>query len=366
MPKDYKQALVWFRKAADQGNADAQFSLGIMYEGSWGVRRDYKQAAIWYRKAAEQGEALAQESLGNAYRDGNGVLKDPAQAVMWYRKAAEQGDASAQKSLGDLYEAGQGVPQDYIQAYMWFNLAASPHNPNWSEINRVEGEIYGKARDKVAAKMTPAQIAEAQRLTSQWRATRTPNVASLTPPSLQPNTQTQAQTKTTAIDPEIEVTIDGFISSGSNLGLIYDGQGEYSYGGTTRNLAILNEACHVRLGEEAPCKVRFKAQGGSATEIISAGAPPFGGTAVDKPGSVFDASVCNQKAEVDYAIKPGCAHFDALTVQVLAVDGDVAKLLWNGQVKYALSQRVLINCQGTSISFDSYIGRNLLPGMNAC
>ena len=75
-----------------------------------------------------------------------------------YRVSAERGNASAQFSLGFMYEKGQGVPQDYVQAYMWFNLAAAQGTKGAAEW-----------REHIAARMTPAQIAEAQKLTSEWR-----------------------------------------------------------------------------------------------------------------------------------------------------------------------------------------------------
>jgi TPR repeat protein len=112
------------QKAAEQGNAIAQFNLGILYGQGKGVPQDYPKAAFWYRKAAEQGNANAQLNLGNAYRTGQGVTRDDAEAVVWYRKAAEQGDAAAQWSLGVSYEYGQGVPQSYADAYFWLDIAA--------------------------------------------------------------------------------------------------------------------------------------------------------------------------------------------------------------------------------------------------
>jgi hypothetical protein len=162
------------------------------------------------------------------------------------------------------------------------------------------------------------------------------------------------------------VTIDGFVSSGSNMGLISDGSREYAYGGTTRNLAALAKACPVRMGELVPCRVTLKAAGGSATEIVSASASPFGGIAINKPGEVSDASVCDHPSAVDYSIRPGCKHFDSLMVQVLSMKNEIAKLSSNGQVKYALSQRVLINCHGTAISLASYVGKNFPPGLKEC
>ena len=91
------------------------------------------------------------------YGLGQGVPQDYVQAVAWLRRAAEQGDALSQTMLGHMHDLGQGVPKDYVQAHMWFNLAASRAE------NAATRELASKQRDEVAAKMTPAQIAEAQR-----------------------------------------------------------------------------------------------------------------------------------------------------------------------------------------------------------
>ncbi len=86
-----------------------------------------------------------------------------AEAVKWFRKAAEQGYGGAQFNLGVMYDNGYGVPQDYVQAYMWFNLAAVGFPPGENRDSAAEN------RDIVAKFMTPAQIAEAQRLAREWR-----------------------------------------------------------------------------------------------------------------------------------------------------------------------------------------------------
>ncbi|MDG2286187.1 MAG: tetratricopeptide repeat protein, partial [Alphaproteobacteria bacterium] len=96
---DFTEAAKWYRKAAEQGNADAQFNLGVMYYNGDGVTQDYVEAAKWYRKVAEQGDAEAQNKLGFMYRKGEGVTQDYAEAVKWYRKAAEQENVMAQYSL---------------------------------------------------------------------------------------------------------------------------------------------------------------------------------------------------------------------------------------------------------------------------
>lgn len=158
---DYATAMRLLLPLAEQGDAGAQTDLGWMYANGHGVPQDYAQAIAWRRKAADQGNATAQFSLGLMVHDGQGAPQDFAQAAMWTRKAADQGYADAQFSLGLMYSEGQGVPQDYAQAYMWFSLASRATN---SEI-RMQGT---KNRDELAAKMTPAQIAEAQRMAREW------------------------------------------------------------------------------------------------------------------------------------------------------------------------------------------------------
>jgi len=121
---DNKEAVKWYRKAAEQGNASAQFSLGFMYAYGQGVVQDYKEALKWYRKAAKQGNASAQFNLGGMYVSGDGVAQDFKEAVKWFRKAAEQGNASAQFRLGLMYDLGKGVVQDYKEAVKWYRKAA--------------------------------------------------------------------------------------------------------------------------------------------------------------------------------------------------------------------------------------------------
>ncbi len=152
--RDYSTALRLLRPLADQGDAVARFDLGVMYNNGWGVPRDYVQAGKWYRLAAAQGNADAQYNLGILYDDGHRY----AEAVKWYRKAADQGLGDAQFNLGLLYATGQGVPRDYVQAYMWLELLAAQ-----------DDQSAVSNRDAVARRMTPEQIAEAQKLAREWR-----------------------------------------------------------------------------------------------------------------------------------------------------------------------------------------------------
>ncbi|MGA2402719.1 MAG: tetratricopeptide repeat protein [Syntrophobacteraceae bacterium] len=110
----------------------------------------HAEAVKWFRKAADQGDAGAQLNLGLMYLDGLGVPKDYAEAIKWFRKAAEQGIAQAQYNLGVMYWRGERASQDFVQAYMWLKLSAA------------QGVLGAqKSSDKLAERMTPAQIAEA-------------------------------------------------------------------------------------------------------------------------------------------------------------------------------------------------------------
>jgi tetratricopeptide (TPR) repeat protein len=108
-----------YRTAAKQGNAEAQYHLGVCYEKGYGVIQSDTQAMFWYEKAAEQGIAAAQTNLGTCYAR----MKDYTQAVDWYRKAAEQGDVEAQFKLGISYEDGYGVKKDGNTALYWYEKA---------------------------------------------------------------------------------------------------------------------------------------------------------------------------------------------------------------------------------------------------
>jgi TPR repeat protein len=101
--KDYKTTLRLWLPLAEQGNAEAQVLLGMMYSNGTGVTQDYKEAVKWYRLSAEQGNASAQSNLGLMYDNGTGVPQDYKEAVKWYRLSAKQDDVIAQFNLGALY-----------------------------------------------------------------------------------------------------------------------------------------------------------------------------------------------------------------------------------------------------------------------
>jgi TPR repeat protein len=162
---DYKTAYRLYKSLAERGSPIAQSNLGLLYYSSRGVSQDYAEAMKWFRKAANQGDAVGQYYIGLMYYNGKTVRQNYAEAMKWFRKAANQGDADAQYSLGLMYGTGKGVPQDDVLAYMWLNLASS----RFSASEKERREKAEKNRDIAASKMTPAQIAEAQKLAREWK-----------------------------------------------------------------------------------------------------------------------------------------------------------------------------------------------------
>ena len=139
-------------KAAEQGDAEAQFHLGLMYDLGDGVPEDNATAMHWYLKAAEQGEVRAQVNLGSMYERGDGVLKDDIAAFHWFQKAAELGFAMAQYNVGLMYDFGRGVPEDKIMAVHWYQKSAKQGYSfaQWNlALKLYNGE--GIAEDKVRA-----------------------------------------------------------------------------------------------------------------------------------------------------------------------------------------------------------------------
>jgi len=173
---DYATALRLWQPLADQGDPNAQFQLGVMYESGQGVLRSDAEAIKWYRKAAEQDDAVAQFNLGVMYAKGvpcqsnrpGCVSPNYAEATLWYRLAADHSLAGAQFNLGMMYAEGQGVCQDDVQAHMWLDLAAS----QLPALGTTQRNSTVDARERIASKMTPQQIVEAQQLAFEWTAQR--------------------------------------------------------------------------------------------------------------------------------------------------------------------------------------------------
>jgi len=152
-----------YSHAAEAGDPEAQFEMGVLHQYGRGVPQDLGRAVALYRKAAEQGHLGAQSNLGILYASGLGIPRDYSEALKWFTRAAEQGNSFAQNNLCRLYSFGEGVPQDYVIAYMWLDLS-------------IEG-LEGKEREKaimnrdmfLAAHMTPDEIAGAKKMVVEWK-----------------------------------------------------------------------------------------------------------------------------------------------------------------------------------------------------
>jgi Sel1 repeat-containing protein len=154
-----RQAL---EKLATQGDADAEYKLGVLYmKGEGGPQVD-TEAAEWFGKAAEQGHVDAQLAL--MYSVGLGIQDDLTKAVKWYWEAAEQGEAEAQITFAMMYYNGLGVPQSEVFAYQWAKISISNLSLEPDDRTQVQELL-----DALTAELTPTEIAEAEKLVKQWQ-----------------------------------------------------------------------------------------------------------------------------------------------------------------------------------------------------
>lgn len=144
------------RPLAEQGSAEDQYQLGLRYESA--TPQDHREAVSWYRMAAQQRHAGALYRLCLLSDKGRGTAQDYQEALRWCQLASDQGHGQAMFTIGQHYANGQGVIKDVVQAHQWYNLAAA-HGY----------EAAAKWRDRLAQDMTATQIAQAQFLARNWR-----------------------------------------------------------------------------------------------------------------------------------------------------------------------------------------------------
>jgi TPR repeat protein len=149
---NYTLAHELLRPLSVQGNVVAQYIIGLMYFRGKVVGKYYKESRRFVNLSAEQGYARAQHKLGNIYTGDLLGKPDYRKAIKWFRLASVQGYAPSQYFLATLYENGDGVKQDYVRAHMWFSLASG------------KNIIARDERDRIAKKMAPSQITEAQNM----------------------------------------------------------------------------------------------------------------------------------------------------------------------------------------------------------
>ena len=197
--QDKTEAIKWYKKAADAGETEAEWRLGVKYNVGDGVDIDMQKALQWYLKAANTpkefgiivlpGVAEAQRNIGYLYRDGEGVAQDAQEAFGWFMKAAENGDSASQCEVAKAYNTGIGVLQDNQKAFNWYQkaayqgnklaqqkvgsiiCAANPNSPQnriesykWYALAAAQGdEDAAKFRDIIAPTMSVQELTEANR-----------------------------------------------------------------------------------------------------------------------------------------------------------------------------------------------------------
>lgn len=132
---------------------------------------DYAKAFVEYRRLADDGDIQALHNLGVMYYNGYGAYLDYHKAMQCFLAAAEHGIAGSQNNMGYMYAHGEGVPQDFVRAHMWFDIAAANGDGTAAENRAI-----------LAARMTPAEIAEAGRLAREWLKEHLPRDRPVTPP----------------------------------------------------------------------------------------------------------------------------------------------------------------------------------------
>jgi TPR repeat protein len=154
---DFEKAMAAWAPAAESGDADSQYGMGLLYAEGIVVPMDDIQALHWFGLAADQRHGQAQYRLGVMHANGWGVPMDEAEAMKWYLLAANNGVTAAQVSLGTMYQNGFSVAQDKIEALKWFTIAV-----------RLGDDDARLHQEYLAERMPPAELAKADAETNAW------------------------------------------------------------------------------------------------------------------------------------------------------------------------------------------------------
>jgi TPR repeat protein len=160
---------------ANEGDAGAQYTIGLKYTKGDGVSKDMDEAVKWLQKSAEQGNADAQLSLGALNIGGRGLPRNSEEAAKWFQLAAGQGRVEAQVQIARMHIAGTGVAKNDIEAYKWAKLA-------WTKHDRQANRILVFLRPR----MTAVQIAEGDRLATEFLAKKAADNAAQGIPNVAP------------------------------------------------------------------------------------------------------------------------------------------------------------------------------------
>ena len=154
---DFETALAVWAPAAESGDAQSQYGMGLLYANGYGVPLDDAQALKWYGLAAEQNHGEAQSALGVMHANGWGVPMSEAEAMKWYLLAAENGVTDAQVNLGTMYQNGFSIEKDEVEALKWFSIAAKLEDPDAST-----------KRDYLAERLSAEELAAADERVNNW------------------------------------------------------------------------------------------------------------------------------------------------------------------------------------------------------
>jgi TPR repeat protein len=154
-PRTYAKAFFWHEKAAQQGDADSQTRLGEYYGNGYGCKRSAEQSMYWYEQAAVQGEYCAQSFLANKYRR-MGKWHEPT-AHYWFLNLAHRGDLDAQETLAYMHAHGECGLGDPVEAYAWLATCNAGFGEGWEEII-----------DEIASRLTSEQLIRAKALAAQY------------------------------------------------------------------------------------------------------------------------------------------------------------------------------------------------------
>ena len=154
---DFEKAMAVWAPAAESGDADSQYGMGLLYSEGIVVPMDDIQALKWFGLAAEQGHGESQYKLGVMHANGWGVPMDENEAMRFYMLAAENGVTAAQVSLGTMYQNGFSVAQDKVEALKWFSIAV--------KLGDDDARVH---QEYLAERMPPEELAKADAETNAW------------------------------------------------------------------------------------------------------------------------------------------------------------------------------------------------------
>jgi S1-C subfamily serine protease len=161
--EDRAEGCRWFRRSAEQGSAPGEYFFGNCYELGVEIQRSEREAVAWYRKSAKQGFAEAEAALGAHYIAGLGVKRNEATGIEWLQKSAAQGASFGMNLLCRAYRDGTGVARDRVQAFAWCRLAV-----DHAASDKMRG-VYQRDLDGVAARLSPAERARGERIAAAWQ-----------------------------------------------------------------------------------------------------------------------------------------------------------------------------------------------------